>query len=159
LIAGGAWDELSRILGAYAKYILIGSIPVVAALALLAEPMIRLLFERGAFTPASTLAAAQVQAWLALQLPFYILAMLGARVLSAMDANQIVLRIGALNLALNVAGNYVLMQWFGVNGIAMSTSLMYLVAAVVTLAAVGARIREARNWRPQAGGSRTDDGP
>jgi putative peptidoglycan lipid II flippase len=142
IIASGDWNELSQTMRAYTVSVVLGSIPVVAALAILAEPMIRLLFEHGAFTLENTVAAAGVQAWLALQVPFYVLAMLGARVLSAMDANQIVLRIGALNLGMNVAGNYILMRWFGVNGIAMSTSLMYLVAAVVTLAAVRARTAE-----------------
>jgi putative peptidoglycan lipid II flippase len=144
LIAAGGWDELHRTLGGYVKLILIGSLPVVAALALLAEPMIRLLFERGAFTPETTAAAARVQLYLSLQVPFYVLAVLGARVLSAMDGNQIVLRIAVLSLALNVAGDYVLMQWFGVDGIAMATSLVYLVAAMVTWIAVRSKMAEGR---------------
>jgi Na+-driven multidrug efflux pump len=70
--------------------------------------------------------------------------MLGSRLLSALDSNQTVLRIGALALVLNVVLDYALMQWFGVDGIAMATSLVYAVAAVVTLAAIRAKLVEAR---------------
>jgi putative peptidoglycan lipid II flippase len=149
-IAAGQWGELKRTIDGYAKAILIGSLPVVALLALLAGPMIGLLFERGAFTPQTTAAAARVQTYLALQIPFYILAMVGARVLSALDSNQIVLRIAALNLVLNVAGDYLLMQWFGVDGIAMATSLVYLAAAIVTWSAIRAKIAERRHTTDSA---------
>jgi putative peptidoglycan lipid II flippase len=145
LIAAGRWDELGRTINGYAKWILLASFPVVVLLAVLAEPMIRLLFERGKFTADTTRAVSLVQACLSLQVPFYIVAMLGTRALSAMDANQIVLRIGALNLLMNIAGNYAFMQWFGVNGIALSTSLMYAIAMTVTLFAVRYKVAEARS--------------
>ena len=80
--------------------------------------------------------------YLALQIPFYILVMIGYRVLSALDGNRIVLRLGALNVTMNVVGNYVFMSFFGVNGIAMSTSLMYFVAAIATFVAVRYRLAD-----------------
>ena len=144
LITAGQWQPLERMLAACTRWIFLGSVPVVVVLTLLAEPMIRLLFERGAFTPETTTAVSRVQVYLALQIPFYVLAMFGARLLSALDANRVVLRIAALNLAVNVAGNYALMQWFGVDGIAMATSLAYLAAAVATLVAVRTKMADAR---------------
>lgn len=142
MIAAGRRRELKLTVGWYAKIILLASIPGVALLALMTEPLVRLLFQRGAFTPETTAAVTGVQLWLLPQIPFYVLAMLGARVLSALDGNQIVLRIGALTLLVNVSGNYVLMQWFGVNGIAMSTSLVYLIAAAATLLAIRLKLAE-----------------
>ena len=142
LSASGEADPLRRALRVYSRLILIGSIPLMAVLMVGAEPIIRLLFERGAFTPETTAAVSRVQFYLALQVPFYVLAMVGTRVLSALDGNQIVLRIGALCLALNVAGDYVLMHWFGVDGIAMATSLVYLAAAGVTFATIHWKLRE-----------------
>jgi Na+-driven multidrug efflux pump len=44
---------------------------------------------------------------------------------------------------LNIVGDLVLMRWFGVAGIALSTSLVYLVAAVVTFAAIRLKMAEA----------------
>jgi putative peptidoglycan lipid II flippase len=142
LIAAGRTRELERTFGLYAVGIFLLSIPVVALLALATEPLIRLLFERGAFTPETTIAVSRVQFWLLPQIPFYLLTILGARVLSALEGNAVVLRIAALNLVMNVLGNYALMRWFGVEGIAMSTSLMYLVATLATLWAIRAKLAD-----------------
>ncbi len=70
--------------------------------------------------------------------------MLGSRLLSAMNGNRILLAIGAMNLLMNVVGNLAFMHWFGVNGIAMSTSLMFLVATLTTFAAIRYRLADAR---------------
>jgi putative peptidoglycan lipid II flippase len=141
-IAAGRTRELARTFGIYAIGIFVVSIPAVAILALFTEPLVRLLFERGAFTPDDTMAVSRVQLWLLPQIPFYVLAILGARVLSALDGNAVVLRIAAINLAMNVLGNYVLMRWYGVAGIAMSTSLMYVVAMLATLWAIRRKLVE-----------------
>ncbi len=142
LIAAGRARELMRTFTLYAGGIVLLSLPGIAILALFSEPLVRLLFERGAFTPEATLAVSRVQMWLLLQIPFYVVVMLGARVLSALDANATLLRISALNVAVNVVGNYLLMRQFGVSGIAMATSVMYLVATIATLLAIRARIAD-----------------
>jgi len=150
LIAADQWQTLQRTARNYFMLILVGSIPCVAVVALGAEPMIWTLFQRGAFTSESTAAASEVQAWLALQIPFYVLVMVGFRLLSALDSYQTILRISALNLGLNIVGDVVLMHWFGVRGIAMSTSLVYLVAATATLVAIKMRLSESRAGTIQA---------
>jgi putative peptidoglycan lipid II flippase len=143
LIASNRWLELRRTIRLDATAVVLASIPAVALLAYYSEPLVRLLFQRGAFTAETTAAAADVQFWLLPQIPFYVLAMVGARVLSALEGNQIVLWIGAVNLVANVAGNYLLMQWFGVNGIAMATSIMYVIAASATIVAIRLKLSEA----------------
>lgn len=142
LIAAGQWHELRRVLVRFSRGVLLLSIPVVVGLALVGETLVRLVFERGAFTAETTAAVSQVQLWLFPQIPFYVLAMIGWRMLSSLNANRMVLCLAALNLTLNVAGNYVLMRWFGVRGIAMSTSLMYLVAAGATFLAIRLKLKE-----------------
>jgi len=137
-------------LGGFWRQIFIYSVPAVALLVVFSEPLMRLVFERGAFTPQVTAAASEVQRWLLPQIPFYIIVMVGFRLLSALDCSHIVLRIGALNLLLNVTGNYLFMHWFGVKGIAMSTSLVYLAATVATLAAIHFKLVE---HRPSAAGA------
>jgi putative peptidoglycan lipid II flippase len=142
MINAGQWNQLARTFNGYAQAILIASIPCIAILAWLSEPLIRLLFERGAFTPETTQAVAGVQLCYLLQIPFAVLVMLGYRMLSALDGNRTVLAIGALNLVMNVGGNLLLMHWLGINGIALSTSLMYLVAMGVTMWAIRLRLAE-----------------
>jgi putative peptidoglycan lipid II flippase len=142
MITAGQWGQLKRTVRGYTQLILLGSIPIMILLALLSEPLIRLLFERGAFTPQTTAEVTKVQLCLLLQFPFYVLAMLGARLLSALDANQTLLRISAMNLAINIAGDYLFMHWFGVAGIAVSTSLVYLLASLAIFSAIRLRLRE-----------------
>jgi putative peptidoglycan lipid II flippase len=142
LIAAGQWQELRRMLARFSRGVLILSLPVVVGLSLVGESLVRLVFERGAFTAETTAAVGQVQLWLFPQIPFYVLAMIGWRMLSALNANRTVLCLAALNLTLNVVGNYVLMHWFGVRGIAMSTSLVYLVAAGATFLAIRIKLNE-----------------
>lgn len=144
LIAGGQWDELERLFRVWALATFAVSAPLVAILAVASEPIVRLLFERGAFTPETTAAVTAVQLCYLPQIPFYVLAMVGHRLLSALDCNHILLRIGAMNLALNVGGNLLLMHWFGVRGIAMSTSIVYAIAATVTWLAIRAKVNESR---------------
>ena len=103
------------------------------------------MFERGAFTPETTAAVSEVQRWLLPQIPFYVLVMVGYRLLSALDGNALLLRIGALNLFMNVTGNLVFMHWFGVKGIAMSTSLVYVVATLATFTAIRIKLAEVRS--------------
>ncbi len=143
MIAAGQWNELKRTIRGYAGLILVGSIPVIVLLALFSEPLVRLLFERGAFTPQTTSAVAKVQICYLFQLPFYVLAMLGSRLLSALDANRTLLRISAMNLVMNIGGNYLFMHWYGVAGIAISTSLVYFVASLAILSAIRVKLREA----------------
>lgn len=150
LIAADQRRELAATVRFYAGAIVLSSIPLVALLAIVSEPIVKLLFQGGAFTIETTAAVTRVQLWLLPQIPFYVLAMVGARVLSALDGNQIVLRIAALNLLVNVTGNYVLMQRFGVDGIAMSTSLVYVIAAAATLLAIRTKLREATEPRAPA---------
>jgi putative peptidoglycan lipid II flippase len=142
LIAAARWDELKHLLRTFGGLIFVLAIPSVVLLIVASEPLVRFVFERGAFTPEDTIAAAEVQRWLAPQIPFYILVMVGSRLLSALDAYQVTLRIGVLNLILNVVGNYVFMSFFGVKGIAMSTSLVYVAATVVTLVAIRFKLAE-----------------
>ncbi len=143
MIAADQWADLRHTLRSFSVLILIASLPVMILLALLSEPLVRLLFERGAFTAETTSAVSGVQRWYLLQIPFSVLSMLGARLLSAMNGNRILLGIGGVNLLMNVGGNLVFMHWFGVNGIAMSTSLMFLVATLTTFAAIRYRLAEA----------------
>ena len=98
------------------------SIPVVAAIVLFSEELIAIIYQRGAFTTEDTHLVSQVQSMYILQLPFYLMGILGARVISAAGKNQWLMLIAAASVALNIVGNYVFMNIFGVAGIALATT-------------------------------------
>lgn len=128
MIANNEWSELRHSFKTYARLIIIVTLPVTILLLFFSEPIIELLFERGAFTAQDTRQVAQVQTYYLLQLPFYMLGILGVRLISALAKNEILMKIAFVNLIVNIIGNYVLMQCLGVAGIALSTALVYLLS-------------------------------
>ena len=61
------------------------------------------------------------------------------RVISSLKANQILLVGSSLNLAVNIALNYLFMRIWGIVGIALSTACVYLFSCVFVMA-MGYRI-------------------
>jgi len=110
---------------------------------------VRLLLERGAFTEADTKIVADVQAFGALQIPFYLGGILIVRLLSAFKANSIIMWIAFINMIVNIVTDYLLMRTYGVIGISFSTSIVYFLSFSMLLASV--LVIFARNrWNDEA---------
>ena len=116
------------------------SLPIVIVLWYFSVPIVRLLFERGAFTAEDTALVATIQGLYALQIPFYLAGVLGSRVLNALSLNQVTAVIGVLNCIANIAFDYVFMLWLGLPGIALATSAVYLCSSLVILVIVQRRL-------------------
>lgn len=116
--------------------VLVTTIPISLALCVFSEPLIRIIFQRGAFTPEDTPVVAAVQAIFAFQLPFFSLMTLGIKVLSAAGRNSTIARIALFDAALNGALVYVLIQFLGLKGIALATSLTFAAGAGLTFLAI-----------------------
>jgi putative peptidoglycan lipid II flippase len=129
MVAVRDWRGLRHTLLTYSRWLLLGTLPLTLTLIYFSEPVIALVFQRGAFTAEDTHLAAQIQAMYLLQVPLYVVSMLFVRLISALKANQLFMWGNAINLSLCILLTYVLMQRFGVAGIALATSLMYLVSA------------------------------
>jgi putative peptidoglycan lipid II flippase len=85
--------------------------------------LIRMAFQHGVFGPRDTALVTPVLAMYAIQIPFFVSSRVFYRFLVAMRRTDLVFYCGALNLALDVILNLVLMRWLGVAGIALATSL------------------------------------
>jgi putative peptidoglycan lipid II flippase len=103
--------------------------------------LIRIVFQRGAFTAADTSVVSRVQAFLSLQIPFYILANLGVRLVSALKRNSVLMVICGINMVLNIIFNLILMRYIGVAWIALSTSFVYLVSCALVYASIARLLR------------------
>jgi len=141
MAAKRAWDACRRTLRTVGGVILLATVPVTAILVIFAHPLVRILFQRGEFSPHDTDVVSHVQAWLALQIPFYLLCVLGMRVMSALKHNALILGIALITTSLNVVLNLVLMRAYGVAGIALSTSIVFFTSASLILTTVHALIR------------------
>jgi putative peptidoglycan lipid II flippase len=133
LVAIGDHAALRHTIKTYARLILLITVPVTAAFIVSSEWLVRLVFERGAFHHADTLLVARIQQMYLLQVPFFVLGILGVRVLVAMSKNHLLTIMALVNLVVNVIGNLVFMRWFGVSGIALSTSVVYIVSMSMIL--------------------------
>ncbi len=143
MTALGDWRGVRHTLKTYTRLILLVTVPAVAAAVALSTPLAALLYERGNFTVADTLAVSRVQQMLLLQIPFYSLSLLYVRMLSSMKGNRVVM-LGALTgFCVNVLLNFCLMGPMGVAGLALSTSLVYLFMTVAMGTALRRRLAQA----------------
>ncbi len=121
-----------------AEFALLLTLPATVALILIPEPIIRVLFERGAFGEAATTATAAALMAYAIGLPAYV----GIRVYTpgyfAREDTKTPVKIAALAMAVNVALNLILMRTMGHVGIALASSISAWLN-VLLLAAVLAR--------------------
>ena len=114
---------------------------VAVGLVAVADPLVTFLLQGGELTEDDTEAIVEVLRLYALQLPFYVFGVIGARLLNALGRNTWLLLMGLVNLALNIALNLVLMPHFGVRGIAFGTSTVYAFSSIVMLVAARTLLR------------------
>lgn len=133
MVVHGDWDGCRHTLKRYSLLVISVSIPFTVCLIAFSKPLVRLLFQRGAFQAADTVLVSRVQICYSIQIPFYVLNLLLVRFLSAVKRNDVLMYVSAINLAMDVILNLVLMRVWGVAGIALSTSLVYIVAFLCLL--------------------------
>lgn len=114
----------------YTKIIFLLAIPVTLIVFLFSKELVQLLFQRGAFNQNTSNLVAWIQQLYLLQIPFYIFGTLGARLISSFSKNYLLAWIAAFNLAFNIVGNYFFVQFFGIAGIALSTSIVQIVSSI-----------------------------
>jgi putative peptidoglycan lipid II flippase len=131
--AADDWRGVRHTLKTYTRLILLTTVPLTLILVYFSEPLVGLLFQRGAFTAEDTHLVAQVQAALLLQLPFYMLSTLLVQLVYSTNSNRALMVSAIVSLLLDVLLNYVLMQYFGVVGIALSTVFVYMGTLVFLL--------------------------
>ncbi len=148
MVAQKDWAGCRHTLKTYSRFIALGTAPITLGLVLFSQPLVRVLFQRGAFTAQDTKIVSSVQVFLSLQIPFYVLGTLGVRLISALKRNSWLMWIAGVNTFLNVILNLILMKYAGVAGIALSTSLVYLVACTLVFGSIFATLR--RGGPPEA---------
>lgn len=107
------------------------------------EPIVGLLYERGAFSPADTAAVGSLQRWSLAQIPFFLVATLAWRMLNALRANATVLAATAACFALNAALVVPLVKLGGVKGILAGTTGAFAIWALILVLALRRRLNSA----------------
>jgi putative peptidoglycan lipid II flippase len=122
------WNQINHTLATYRRAVLFSTIPLAIIMLVFSRPLTSLVLERGAFDATSTTQVAWVQAMYALQIPFYTLGILYVRLASSLRMNHLLTISTVISILVNAGMNYVLMQYLDVAGIALSTSIVYLIS-------------------------------
>jgi putative peptidoglycan lipid II flippase len=120
------WSGCRHTLKRYLLLVMAVSVPLTLCLIAFSRLIVRILFQRGAFTPADTALVSRVQICYLMQIPFYTAGMLFVRFLSAARRNDVLMYGAIVSVVLDVVLNLIFMHYWGVSGIALSTSAVYL---------------------------------
>jgi putative peptidoglycan lipid II flippase len=139
--ARGDLDRLRATAASGMRLILLLLIPATAAIMVLSEPMIRLVYERGDFGPDATELVSEALFWFAFSLPFNGIFLLLTRTFFSLQRPWVPTAIAAGNLAITAVAAFALYGPFGVGGIvaatAIATAASVAVQAVVLRRALG----------------------
>ena len=133
--ARGELDSLRSTMANGMRQIVLLLTPAAAAILVLSEPMIRLVYERGAFGPGQTELVAEALFWFSFSLPFNGLFLLQTRTFFSLQRPWLPTAISAVNLAVTAVFCVVFYEPFGVGGIVAATAIA-TAASVVAQAAV-----------------------
>jgi putative peptidoglycan lipid II flippase len=109
------------------------NIPATLGLVTLADPIVRLLFERGHFTPSDTASTAAALRLYAVGLVGYATARIVSPVFYAIRQSRVPVIVSLCTIALNIAANFWLVRVMGFRGLALGTSLAMLVNGIALL--------------------------
>lgn len=127
--AQGDWENLTHAYRRGMRLILMINIPAAVGLAVLAEPLIRLLFQRGAFRAEDTALMIPVLAVFAFGLPFFSFVNLVLRAFYAEKDTLTPVRGAMLSFVFNVGLSIALMSAFSTLGLALAGNLAVVVQA------------------------------
>ena len=99
------------------------ALPATLGLIVLAEPIVRVLFEHGAFTASDSAATAQALTWLALGLPAHVLVKALSPAFFAREDTFAPLMATLAAIAMTIVSAFMLGHWFVTNGIAAAIAL------------------------------------
>jgi putative peptidoglycan lipid II flippase len=135
------WQGLARTIRVWSLGVAAAAGVLSLVLILASHELIALMFQGGEFDAAATAEVSTVQIAYLLQLPMFAVGIIAARALSALRGNRVLLWGAAVNLVVNIVLDIVLAKAYGVTGIALATSAVYLVSIVFLMLMLRRRLR------------------
>jgi putative peptidoglycan lipid II flippase len=114
---------MQAVLGVGLRQIALLLIPAAAAMLVLSEPIVRLVFERGEWTAESTRLTADALFWFSFSLPFSGFVLMLTRGFFSLQRPWVPTTLAVGSLAINAIGSYLLSGPFGISGIVIGTTL------------------------------------
>jgi putative peptidoglycan lipid II flippase len=121
LAARADYAGLRATIGTGLRQIALLLIPSGAAMMVLAEPMVRLVYERGKFDAESTALTADALFWFAFSLPFSGFVLMLTRGFFSLQRPWLPTKLAVGSLAINAVASYLLAERYGIGGIVLGT--------------------------------------
>jgi putative peptidoglycan lipid II flippase len=128
--ARGARDDLRRTMGTGVRQICMLLIPSAVLMAVLAVPVTRLVYQRGAFGPGATDLTSTAMVWWSISLPFQGVSLLFSRTFFSLQRPWATTALAGLNLVVNAAIAAALYGPFDIAGIVLGTVVGTIVMCV-----------------------------
>jgi putative peptidoglycan lipid II flippase len=123
------------------------NIPATVGLMVLGTPIVRLIFERGAFTAADTAATAAAVQFYALGLAGYSVVRITSPVFYALGQNRTPVIVSVVTVLINAALNIWLVGVMGYRGLALGTSISAIFNATLLIFFLRRRLSGIDGWR------------
>ncbi|MBD1920406.1 polysaccharide biosynthesis C-terminal domain-containing protein [Microcoleus sp. FACHB-831] len=131
MVACDDWAGVRDTLKRYIFLVFAVTIPLTLFFVFYSETIIQVLLQRGSFTIESVPVVARIQAFYACQIPFYVAGVLIAHLILSLRKSYILSWAAGFNLLTNIILNYLFVQWFGLPGIALSTTCVYILSLLL----------------------------
>jgi peptidoglycan biosynthesis protein MviN/MurJ (putative lipid II flippase) len=133
MVAGGQIGQVRSTIAHAISLMMLLNVPATLGLVVLAEPIVRVIFEHGSFTPADTDATASALRFYALGLLGYSVVRIVSPVFYALGRSRIPVMVSASSVVFNVALSLALVRVLGYRGLALGTALTALLNAATQL--------------------------
>jgi putative peptidoglycan lipid II flippase len=140
MLAGGDTTSVRRTIKDSLVLMMMLNVPATVGLIVLAEPIIRLMYERGAFLPSDTVAAAGALQFYALGLLGYSVVRIASPAFYAFGESRTPVAISFVTVLANAALNFGLVHAMGYRGLALGTSIAALLNAGLLLVMLQRRL-------------------
>ncbi len=104
---------------------------ITVAVYLLSEPLIGVMYMRGEFGEQDVLLVTDVLQLYSLQYIPLLVSTIGFTLISSHQLNHVFIYFSVINVTVNIIGNYVFMNIWGLPGIALSTAMTYVVSLLL----------------------------
>lgn len=122
------------------RLILIINVPAAAGLAVLSEPIVRLLYQHFKFTAADTAAMAPLVTLFVIGLPFFSIVNLTVRAFFAVKDTRTPVRVGLIDFVVNLVLSILLKRWFGAPGLVVASTAAIVVQTVLLQVALARKL-------------------
>lgn len=124
------------------RLILIINVPAAVGLALLSEPITRVLFERGKFLAADARGMAVLLAIFAVGMPFFSMVNLTVRAFYSVKDTKTPVRVALVDFVVNLGLSLALMRWLGAAGLVIASTTAIIVQTVLLKRALTRKLPE-----------------